>query len=54
MRDSLKQKLTSRIRVPLHKSLHMAVHALDLASSQIDEVDVIRSALGSMETVVPS
>ena len=37
---------------PLAHYFHCAVHALNLSTSRINEVDVIRNALGTMETVV--
>ncbi|KAF0294833.1 repressor of the inhibitor of the protein kinase [Amphibalanus amphitrite] len=37
---------------PLAHYFHCAVHALNLATSQLTKVDIIRNALGSLETVV--
>ncbi|KAF0295445.1 repressor of the inhibitor of the protein kinase [Amphibalanus amphitrite] len=37
---------------PLARYFHCAVHALNLATSQLTKVDIIRNALGSLETVV--
>ena len=41
-----------REQSPLAHYFHCAVHALNLATSRINQVDVIRNALGSMETAV--
>ena len=41
-----------REKSPLAHYFHCAVHALNLATSQLNQVDVIRNALGTLETVV--